>query len=539
MNFRLLSIVCISLLSTLSIYAQDSKAFAELMPPERKISYAARIIENFYIDSINSDKIVEEGIKAMLKQLDPHSVYSNAEETEELTTPLDGNFSGIGIQFQMLNDSLYIIQTISGGPSEKVGILPGDCILKADTTTISGASLTNSQITSMLRGPKGTQVDVKVLRNNQTIDFLITRDDIPVNSIDAAYLVYPTTGYIRLSRFGASSNEELQKALDRLSKQGMKRLILDLEDNGGGYLGTAVEIAGNFLSQGDLVTYTESSRGGFSTPFYVEKDGKYRNLPLVIMVNQYSASASEILSGAIQDHDRGVIVGRRTFGKGLVQRPFPFPDGSMIRLTISRYHTPSGRSIQKPYQAGNTEDYSRDLLNRYEAGELSDSTAIELPDSLLYHTLKKQRPVYGGGGIMPDKFIPIDTVGFTDYYRDLVAKSVINQHVLTYVNANREELQNKYPDSDIFIANFQVTDDMIDSIVALGEKSGVSPNPEQLETSRHIIETIVKGLTARDLFTIDTYFKVVQPILNPTYKEALHIISNPDIYNSHLLPTPN
>lgn len=521
-------------MQVLSLRAQTPESDAARMAPERKLSYASRIINNFYIDSIDSDKIVEEGIKAMLRQLDPHSAYSDPEETQQLTTPLDGNFSGIGIQFQMLSDTLHVIQTIAGGPSEKVGMLPGDRIISADGSPISGASLSNSAITSLLRGPKGTNVDVKVLRGNDSIDFVITRDDIPVNSIDAAFMADSVTGYIRLSRFGASSNEELVKALRDLSRQGMKQLILDLEDNGGGYLGTAVDIAGNFLSKGDLITYTESPRTGLSTPFALDGNGSYRRLPLVVMVNQYSASASEILSGAIQDHDRGVIVGRRTFGKGLVQRPFPFPDGSMIRLTISRYHTPSGRSIQKPYEAGKAEDYSRDMLHRYEAGEFSSADAVQFPDSLLFHTLNSHRPVYGGGGIMPDRFIPVDTTGFSDYYRDLVAKSVINKYVITYVNSNRARLQSLYPDVDSFISRFEVTPEMVDDIVALGKESGVEPQPQQLETSRHLLSTIVKGLAARDLFTIDAYFRVVQPALNPSYREALRILSDPALYNSLL-----
>lgn len=512
------------------VVAQSKDYQLSTITPEQKLSYASRIINNYYIDDVDTNKLVEEAIVAMLKTLDPHSVYTNATETEDLTTPLDGNFSGIGIQFQMLNDTLYVIQTIAGGPSERVGLRPGDRILRAGDKVISGAKLKNSDITSVLRGPKGTIVDIEVLRPSEqsTIMFAIERDDIPVNSIDAAYMIDDSTGYVKLSRFSATSGDEVAEALRSLKKQGMKRLILDLEDNGGGYLGAAVDVAGNFLSKGDLVTYTESPRTGFSSPFTLDSNGGYRSIPLVVMVNQYSASASEILSGAIQDHDRGVIVGRRTFGKGLVQRPFPFPDGSMIRLTISRYHTPSGRSIQKHYEAGNADEYRMDMLNRYKAGEFLSADSIAFPDSLKYTTLNRHRTVYGGGGIMPDAFVPIDTTYYSDYYRDLVAKSVINQSVLTYVDQHRNELRQLYPDEATFISAFEVSQPIIDLIVGKGADNGIETNQEQLSTSMPVIKAVVKGLIGRDLFTMDTYYKIVQPAVNPIYRRAVEIITSSD-----------
>lgn len=506
------------------------------LTPEQKLTFATRIINSYYLEDVDLGPIVEKAITAMLEELDPHSQYTDPKETEDLTTPLDGNFSGIGIQFQMLNDTLYVIQTIAGGPSEKVGMRPGDRILTADGEKISGAKLSNSDITSKLRGPKGTNVDIKVMRASasDTIDFEITRDDIPVNSIDAAFMADPTTGYVKVSRFGATTADELTEALAKLKKLGMKQLILDLEDNGGGYLGSAVDIAGNFLSKGDLVTYTESPRTGFNTPFNLESNGRYRNLPLVVMVNQYSASASEILSGAIQDHDRGVIVGRRTFGKGLVQRPFPFSDGSMIRLTISRYHTPSGRIIQKHYDRGQSEEYRSDMLNRYKSGEFMSSDAIEFPDSLKFTTLKNHRTVYGGGGIMPDSFVPVDTTMFTDYYRDLVAKSIINTSVLNYVDANREQLHASYPDETKFLSAFEVPQSLIDSVVANGEKAGVTKNDQELERSLPMLNTILKAVIGRDMFDMSTYYKIVQPQLNPVYRRALEIATSPELYESLL-----
>ena len=339
----------------------------------------------------------------MLKTLDPHSSYSDPEETKELTTPLEGNFSGIGIQFNMLNDTLFVIQTTSGGPSEKVGILPGDRILSAGDSIISGVKSPNSRILKILRGPKGSRVDLKVLRKGvkEPIDFSITRDDIPIYSIDAAYMADPQTGYIRISRFAEETDAEFRKAVKKLRSQGMKQLIIDLEDNGGGYLNAAHQLASHFLKKGDLVVYTDAPKMG-KMVYGVEQPGDLQTEKVVVLANQYSASASEILSGALQDNDRGLIVGRRTFGKGLVQRPFPFPDGSMIRLTVSKYYTPAGRSIQKPYAAGDEESYRKDIIHRYEAGEFSSEDSIHLPDSLRFETLHNHRPVYGGGGIMPE-----------------------------------------------------------------------------------------------------------------------------------------
>ncbi len=502
------------------------------VPPDQKLRFAEKVIETYYVDSVDANKIVTEAIVAMLKTLDPHSSYSDPEETKELTIPLEGNFSGIGIQFNMLNDTLFVVQTTSGGPSEKVGILPGDRILQAGDSIMSGVKSPNSRVLKILRGPKGSEVTLKVLRKGveEPLTFNIIRDDIPVYSVDAAYMADPETGYIRISRFAEATDEEFQKALADLRKQGMKNLIIDLEDNGGGYLNAATELASHFLNKGDLIVYTDAPKMG-SHEYFVEKDGDMRDGKLVIMANQYSASASEILSGAIQDNDRGLIVGRRTFGKGLVQRPFPIPDGSMIRLTISRYYTPSGRSIQKPYTAGDGDDYRMDMLHRYEAGEFSSADSIHFADSLRYETLKNKRPVYGGGGIMPDQFVAIDTTMFTPYYRDLVAKGIINRYSLTYVDNNRKELKKTYPDEQKYLDNFEVTPDMLQEIVKMGESDSVKYNAEQFDRSALMIRTIVKGIIGRDLFTTSTYFKVVNPALSPVYREAMQLINDDQRYN--------
>lgn len=526
-----ISVLAVCLLS-LATEAQGKDKGEFKLTPDRKLLMAEQVIERFYVDSVDAGNMVQDAIVAMLKTLDPHSSYSDPEETKELTTPLEGNFSGIGVQFNMLNDTLFVIQTTSGGPSEKVGILPGDRIVQAGDSVIAGRKLPNSRIIKILRGPKGSEVDLKVLRRGEAepIVFHVVRDDIPVYSVDAAYMADPTTGYIRVSRFGEETDKEFEAALEKLRKQGMQNLIVDLEDNGGGYLQAAHQLASHFLDKGDMVVYTDAPKMG-RTVYAVEKPGNFNKGRLVIMANQYSASASEILSGAVQDNDRGLIVGRRTFGKGLVQRPFPFPDGSMIRLTVSRYYTPSGRSIQKPYAPGDEESYRKDMLHRYEAGEFSSADSIHLPDSLRFETLHNHRPVYGGGGIMPDLFVPIDTTAFTPYYRNLVAKGILNRFCITYVDRNRSQLNREYPDVDAFIAKFSVDSAMMDDIVKLGVADSVKLDSAQLERSRPMIETIVKGIIARDLFDTSAYFRVVNPQLSPVYREALGLINDERRYN--------
>ena len=505
-------------------------------PPIQKLNYAEQIIEKFYVDTVNSGDIVEAGIVAMLKKLDPHSTYTNPEETRELTEPLQGNFSGIGIQFNMLNDTLYVVQTVPGGPSEKVGLLAGDRILSANDTVISGVKKKNTDIQKILRGPKGSVVNVNVLRKGAKgpIEFRIVRDDIPIASLDASFMAAPGVGYIRVSRFGESTFDEVRKALAELAAKGMRDVIVDLEDNGGGYLKAAYDLAGLFLDAGDTVVFTKGVR---VEPFYYRTvaDGPMNRGRVVVMVNQFSASASEILAGAMQDNDRGVVVGRRTFGKGLVQRPFPFPDGSMIRLTTQRYYTPSGRSIQKPYVAGEEDSYEHELIDRLQHGEYTNADSVHFADSLRYETLRLRRPVYGGGGIMPDRFVAVDTTKYSDYYRDIVAKGLLNQYCVNYIDENRKALRKKYRTEDSFVEQFTVTPEMLDGLRALGEKEGVKFNQEQYDRSLPVIQTIMKALIGRDLFTQSTYFRIAN-VLNPVYGEAVRIITTPAEYDGVLSP---
>ncbi len=518
----------IAVLALLSVGAQT-----KTLTPDQKLRYAEAIIENYYVDDVNSDSLVTEAIVAMLKTLDPHSAYSTPKETEALNQPLEGKFSGIGVQFSIVRDTVCVVQTVSGGPSEKVGIMPGDRIIYVNDTLFSHPKMEIPDVHKKLRGPKGTVVNLKIKRgsNPDLIEFRLVRDDIPIYSVDAVYMAAPEVGYVRISRFAEDTPNEFDRAVERLKAKGMRHIIIDLEDNGGGYLGAAYELSSRLLNRGDLVVYTKATKGDASK-LYVDKQYKTDIDRVVVMVNQYSASASEIFSGAMQDQDRGVIVGRRTFGKGLVQRPFPFPDGSMIRLTTSRYYTPSGRCIQKHYEKGQGEEYQLDMLNRYNNGELWSADSIHFDESQRCETLKNHRTVYGGGGIMPDRFVPVDTSNYSVYYRDLVAKSVISQFCMDYIEGHRTELLAKYPNEDAFAAGYSAST-VIPELVASGEKAGVPVNEEQLATSRKMIEAIIKGLFERDLYENGAYMRSVNP-LNPVYAEALRIITSEKEYNSLL-----
>lgn len=501
----------------------------------RKLSLADFAITNLYVDEVDEGKLVEDAIRGMLEQLDPHSTYTTAEETKEMNEPLQGNFSGIGIQFNMNKDTLYVIQTIVGGPSEKVGIQAGDRIISVNDTTIAGVKMKNTDIMKRLRGKAGTVVRVTVLRKGvaEPIEFRIVRDNIPIYSIDASYMVDKETGYIRVSRFAMNTDKEFSDAVKALKKKGMKNLIVDLQGNGGGFLTSAIAMADEFLSDGQTIVYTEGRRSPRDDAF-ATKQGLFQQGKLVLLVDESSASASEILSGAVQDWDRGIIVGRRTFGKGLVQRPIPFPDGSMIRLTIARYYTPSGRSIQKPYDKGH-EAYERELLDRFNHGELIYTDSIHFPDSLQFKTLNNGRTVYGGGGIMPDVFIPLDTTIYTDFHRDLLAKGVLNQYPVDYLDDHRKELMSKYKNMEQFDAGFVVTDEMFADLLQKAEAEKVKYNEEQYLKSKELIGAQVKALIARDMFDMTAYFKIMNP-KNASFVKAMEIIRSDEEYNRLLQP---
>ena len=518
----------------LSVFAASVFAQRGNNEDARKLQLALYAISNLYVDSTSEKKLVEDAIVGMLEKLDPHSTYTDPEETKEMTEPLQGNFDGIGIQFNMLTDTLYVIQVIPGGPSEKVGLMAGDRIIMVDDTLISGVKMKTTDVMKRLRGPKNTEVRVKVLRNNapDLVEFKIIRGKIPVYSLDAAYMADKTTGYIKLNRFAASSAEEFREALEKLQKQGMKNLILDLQMNGGGYLNVAIDIADEFLGKDKLIVYTEGSKQPREEAKSTAR-GNFEDGRLVVLVDETSASASEILSGAVQDWDRGVIVGRRTFGKGLVQKPIPMPDGSMIRLTVSRYYTPTGRSIQKPYTSGDGDQYNHDLIDRYNRGELMSADSIHFPDSMKYNTLSTGRVVYGGGGIMPDIFIPLDTTRYTDYHRNVLASGLINRVAMNYLDRHRADMNKKYPKFAQYKQDFQVNDEILQDLLTLAEGDKIKFNEEEYNRSKPLITLQIKALIARDLYDMAEYFQIMNDD-NASYQEALRIINDAKAYEKEL-----
>lgn len=533
MKYLAAAVICAA--ATFGISAQYSRSNSASRQ-QQKLLMVENIVNNLYVDNVDEEKIVENAVRGILENLDPHSSYSTKEETTSSQETMQGSFSGIGIQFNMQKDTLYVVQTIAGGPSEKVGILPGDRFIVVDDSIIAGRKLKNTDIMKRLRGPKGTKVNIKVKRgsNAELLEFRITRDDIPLNSIDAVYMADGKTGYIRLSRFAATSYKEFKDAITKLKKQGMQQLILDLTDNGGGYMQIAAQIANEMLNRGNLIVYTQGRKSPRQN-LNADGSGTFRTQKVVVMINQFSASASEILSGAVQDWDRGVVVGRRSFGKGLVQREFLLPDSSSFRLTIARYYTPSGRNIQKPYVKGDREDYDKDIIDRYNHGELQSADSIHFADSLKHTTLRLHRTVYGGGGIMPDVFVPLDTTQYTDYHRRLVAKGIIPQFALRYVDKNRADLKAQYPDAQKFIKEFTVTDEMLNNLVDAGKAEKVDFDKSQFAKSKEMLRTFVKAAIANDLFSTGAYFQIVNE-QNDIYKEALSIINDDARYRKIISP---
>lgn len=497
----------------------------------RKVAAVLTYIENFYVDDVDDNKLSEDAVKAILETLDPHSAYLSEQEVQDANEPLEGNFDGIGISFNMMTDTLYVIETISGGPSERVGIMPGDRIIQVNDSSIAGVKMPDKEIKKRLRGKKGTKVNVKVLRRGypELINFRITRDRIPIVSIDAAYMVTPNTGYIRLSRFGAQTGQEFRDACKKLQEEGMNGLILDLEGNGGGYLGAAIEIANDFLDRNQLIVYTEGANQARQT---AGSDGKgvLKKGKLVVLINEGSASASEIVSGAIQDWDRGLIVGRRSFGKGLVQKQFPLPDGSMIRLTVAHYYTPTGRSIQRPYEKGNQEAYAMDYYARYNNGELLNRDSIHFADSLKYKTLLKGRTVYGGGGIFPDEFVPIDTTMLTTYRSKLIWSGAFQRTALAELDKNRQSLLTSYPTVEKYISDYKVPESLLNTLIENGKTEKIPFDEAEYNRSRPLIELDLKALLARDLYDMAAYFKVSN-MRSDVFKRGLEIIEDDALYN--------
>ena len=515
------TIICVAILCALPSPVNAQRMDDKREQAVRKLVQSTVMINALYVDTVNMDRQVEDAIVGMLSKLDPHSSYTNAKDTKKLNEPLQGNFDGIGVQFNMLEDTLVVIQPVAGGPSEKVGIIAGDRIVSVNDTAIAGVKMSREEIMGRLRGPKGTKVNLGIIRRgvNGIHTFKVTRDKIPVKTLDAAYIVEPGIGLIRFSSFGATTKDEVTDAMKRLKEQGMQSLILDLQGNGGGYLGAAAEIASMFLPKGDMIVYTRGRGDVQLQEFRATGGGEFMDGDLVILVDEYTASAAEIVSGAVQDQDRGVIVGRRTFGKGLVQRPINLEDGSMIRITVARYYTPSGRCIQKPYEKGNSKSYARDVIERFNHGELTSADSIHFPDSLRYSTLRKQRTVYGGGGIMPDQFVPLDTTRYTKLHRELSAKSYIIETNLHYLDKNRKQLQKKYKTFEQFNKEFIFPDKVIDEMLASAMKKDSirARDDEERAKTRPALRLQLKALVARDLWDMSDYYQIMNtddPVVN-------------------------
>jgi len=500
----LFGVVTIFLLSAvLPLAAQE-----EVQQNQLKFGRLLRLIDGYYVDSTNINDLTEKAIVEVLSELDPHSVYMSKDEVDKMNEPLVGNFEGIGITFNIFRDTLLVTTTISGGPSEKVGLRAGDRIIQVDGKNIAGVGLKNSDVFDKLRGDKGTNVELKVMRRNinELLDFSIVRDKIPINSLDASYMINENTGFIKLNKFSATTTDEFETAIKELKKNKLQNLILDLRANGGGYLKTAIEISEQFLKTNDLVVYTS----GLHEPrkdYNASTSGEFKTGNLVILIDELSASASEIVTGAIQDWDRGLVIGRRSFGKGLVQKPFYLTDGSMVRLTTAHYYTPSGRCIQKPYDEG-IKQYKNDYQTRLTNGEMFNADSIHFPDSLKYKTLVNERTVYGAGGIMPDIFVPMDTSVHFKYVNRLRRNNIVYNFELDYIDKNRNNLKQKYPQFNDFDKNFVVSDEVIMQIAENGVKDSIAIDTESLAFSKEDIKKEIKALMARDLYSRDDFYKV-------------------------------
>ena len=527
----LLAIVCLfAVAATAQNKPQQPQSKTQMNA--QKLGTVLYLIDNFYVDTTNIDKVTEDAIVAALKELDPHSAYISKKDVDKANEPLVGSFEGIGVTFQLIRDTITVISPVAGGPSEKVGIMAGDKFIKIDGEESFGKKIDNEYVQKHLRGKKGTKVTVSVKRGNdpELIDFEITRDKIPLNSINAAYMLDKHVGYIKLDRFAQESTQEFKDAFTKLQAQGMESLIFDLRGNTGGYLNTAIELVDQFLDENKLIVFTE----GIHSPRQEWKSkaaGLYTKGKLVVLIDEGSASASEILSGAIQDHDRGVVIGRRSFGKGLVQRPFNLPDGAQIRLTTSRYHTPSGRCIQRPYEKG-VEDYAKEMTKRLEHGEYYHADSIHFPDSLKYKT-DGGRTVYGGGGIMPDLFIPVDTAYNSKLYTNLVRKGALSRFTTDYSLKHREEMRKQYPDFEQFNKDFVVSQDLVDGLKAAAEEAKVKWDDEQFKHSEKFILLQMKALIARNVWETQEYYRVMASE-DAGVQKALEILGDEKAYKKFL-----
>lgn len=531
-QIRLPLVLCLGLAAGVFFGASMNRTSTrEVEKDVQKLREVLSQIELNYVDDVNSNKLVDEAIRHILAKLDPHSAFIPAVDRELANEDLRGNFDGIGIEFNIFNDTIVVVSPLSGGPSEAVGVQSGDKIVEVNDSIVAGVGISTADVMRLLKGPKGTEVKITVERRSsrEPLEFNIIRDKIPQHSIDVAYMVDKEIGYIKLSRFAATSYDEFSAALDNLKAKGMKKLVLDLQGNPGGYMNIAIDIVDDFLSAEKKIVYTKGNNSKFDQSALSTSKGNFEDGDLIVLVNEGSASASEIVAGALQDNDRALIVGRRSFGKGLVQSPFDLSDGSEVRLTISRYYTPSGRSIQKPYQDG--EEYARDIISRYNHGEFFHSDSIKFNDSLKYNTANG-RTVYGGGGIMPDYFVPLDTVLNSHYLNELYTSNSLYEYAFYFADKNKDELEKK--GFEAFQNRFVVTDQMLNELVRVGERNKVRPDYTELNSKKDIFRVHVKSQIARRLWGNEGFY----PIFNETnevYQQALKLFDKiPELNRSRM-----
>ncbi|MCZ8022105.1 MAG: S41 family peptidase [Cyclobacteriaceae bacterium] len=532
-SYKIPLVLCLGLAGGIFLGSQFSTnlpAVTESGKDVQKFRDVLTVIQQDYVDEVSTDTLVDKAIEYMLTQLDPHSTYISSRDTAQANESLRGNFDGIGVEFNIFNDTITVVTPLSGGPSEALGIRSGDKIVKVDSINVAGIGITSSDVMRYLKGPRGTEVKVSILRKGQKqpIEYTIVRDKIPTFSLDVAYMIDNQTGYIKVSRFSATTYSEFEKSLTTLRSKGMKRLVLDLQGNPGGYMDMAINMLDDFLPAGKKVVFTKGKKSRYDQEAFSTEKGQFEKGDLIVLVNEGSASASEIVAGALQDNDRALVVGRRSFGKGLVQTTFPLSGGGEMRLTISRYYTPSGRSIQKPYE--NYNEYERDMAKRFKRGEFFSADSITFNDSLKYQTANG-RTVYGGGGIMPDYFVPLDTTQNSEYLSELYIANVINEYTFDYADKNRSMLQALTFEK--YFSDFIVTDAMLTDLVEAGKKAKVKPNPKDLAKHKALFQLHVKAQIARKIWGNEGFY----PLFNQTnevLQQALKLLDQPHALKSKM-----